>query len=207
MKQIQFWFSIGSTYTYLSVTRIGAVAKETGTSFSWQPFSVRKIMREMDNVPFPPSKKTKVDYMWRDIERRAQAMDFRRGFPLLIRWQSSTWPIGLPCWACRKAGVRTMSVQPIEDGFSMGRKRVESPICQTPCQRSARISPACLTLRTVPTLKPLILSRPSGRRHSGFSVARRSSLTASFSGEMIVWKTLFAGHKNLTESCRYHLSP
>ena len=72
MKEIQFWFSIGSTYTYLSVTRIGAVAKETGASFSWQPFSVRKIMREMDNVPFPPSKKVKVDYMWRDIERRAQ---------------------------------------------------------------------------------------------------------------------------------------
>ena len=26
----------------------------------------------MDNIPFPPSKKSKVDYMWRDIERRAQ---------------------------------------------------------------------------------------------------------------------------------------
>ena len=52
MKEIQFWFSIGSTYTYLSVTRIAGLAKETGASFSWQPFSVRKIMREMDNVPF-----------------------------------------------------------------------------------------------------------------------------------------------------------
>ena len=26
----------------------------------------------MDNIPFPPSKKTKVDYMWRDIQRRAE---------------------------------------------------------------------------------------------------------------------------------------
>ena len=81
MKDIQFWFSIGSTYTYLSVTRIGAVAKETGASFSWQPFSVRKIMREMDNVPFPPSKKVKVDYMWRDIERRAQGYGFSARVP------------------------------------------------------------------------------------------------------------------------------
>ena len=81
MKEIQFWFSIGSTYTYLSVTRIGAVAKETGASFSWQPFSVRKIMREMDNVPFPPSKKVKVDYMWRDIERRAQGYGFSAQVP------------------------------------------------------------------------------------------------------------------------------
>ena len=81
MKEIQFWFSIGSTYTYLSVTRIGAVAQETGASFSWQPFSVRKIMREMDNVPFPPSKKVKVDYMWRDIERRAQDYGFSAQVP------------------------------------------------------------------------------------------------------------------------------
>ena len=81
MKEIQFWFSIGSTYTYLSVTRISGLAKEAGASFSWQPFSVRKIMREMDNVPFPPSKQAKVDYMWRDIERRAQGYGFTTNVP------------------------------------------------------------------------------------------------------------------------------
>ena len=81
MKKIQFWFSIGSTYTYLSVTRIAGVAKKTGASFSWQPFSVRSIMREMDNVPFPPSKQVKVDYMWRDIERRAQGYGFSARVP------------------------------------------------------------------------------------------------------------------------------
>ena len=32
-------------------------------------------MKEMDNIPFPPSKKSKVDYMWRDIERRAEFYD------------------------------------------------------------------------------------------------------------------------------------
>ncbi|HAF73937.1 MAG TPA: 2-hydroxychromene-2-carboxylate isomerase, partial [Gammaproteobacteria bacterium] len=39
------------------------------------------IMREMDNVPFPPSKKVKVDYMWRDIERRAQDYGFSAQVP------------------------------------------------------------------------------------------------------------------------------
>lgn len=81
MKKIQFWFSIGSTYTYLSVTRIAGVAKKTGASFSWKPFSVRSIMRQMDNVPFPPSKQVKVDYMWRDIERRAQGYGFSARVP------------------------------------------------------------------------------------------------------------------------------
>ena len=81
MKEIEFWFSIGSTYSYLSVTRLPQVARETGASFSWQPFSVRSIMREMDNVPFPPSKQAKVDYMWRDIERRAQSYGFAAKVP------------------------------------------------------------------------------------------------------------------------------
>ena len=81
MKEIEFWFSIGSTYTYLSVTRVAEVSQKTGASFSWKPFSVRKIMREMDNIPFPPNKKTKVEYMWRDIERRAQGYGFTANVP------------------------------------------------------------------------------------------------------------------------------
>ncbi len=80
MKEIEFWFSIGSTYTFLSVTRLAEITKKTGVSFSWQPFSVRRIMMEMDNVPFPPSKQAKVDYMWRDIERRALGY----GFPVNV---------------------------------------------------------------------------------------------------------------------------
>ena len=81
MKEIDFWFSIGSTYTYLSVTRLVEVSQKTGASFSWKPFSVRKIMREMDNIPFPPNKQTKVQYMWRDIERRARSYGFVANVP------------------------------------------------------------------------------------------------------------------------------
>jgi len=76
MSNIDFYFSIGSTYTYLSVTRILDVEKKHGVKFSWKPFSVRIIMNEMNNHPFPDNKKNKVDYMWRDIERRAQAYGF-----------------------------------------------------------------------------------------------------------------------------------
>jgi len=72
MKEIEFWFSIGSTYTYLSVTRLTELSDNHLVKFTWHPFSVRKIMQQMDNIPFPPSKKVKLDYMWRDIERRAE---------------------------------------------------------------------------------------------------------------------------------------
>ena len=76
MKNIDFYFSIGSTYTYLSVTRILDLEKKHQVKFNWIPFSVRAIMKEMNNIPFPPDKKNKVDYMWRDIERRAEGYGF-----------------------------------------------------------------------------------------------------------------------------------
>src|SRR5574340_685907 len=66
---IDFWFSIGSMYTYLSVMRLPEIAQRTGASFRWRPFSVRDIMIEMDNRPL--SKPLKLAYMWRDLERRA----------------------------------------------------------------------------------------------------------------------------------------
>lgn len=67
---IDFWFSVGSTYTYLSVMRLAEVARRSGIDFRWRPFSVRQIMIEMDNIPFR-TKPVKAAYMWRDIERRA----------------------------------------------------------------------------------------------------------------------------------------
>ena len=58
MKQVDFWFSIGSTYTYLTVNRLIKVSEKENIKFNWFPFSVRKIMMYMDNITFtPPSKK------------------------------------------------------------------------------------------------------------------------------------------------------
>jgi len=76
VSNIDFYFSIGSTYTYLSVTRILDVEKKHQVKFNWKPFSVRAIMKEMNNIPFPKEKMNKVNYMWRDIERRAEGYGF-----------------------------------------------------------------------------------------------------------------------------------
>ena len=70
MKPIDFWYSIGSTYTYLTVSRLPAYAAENGVSLNWRPFDVRAIMVEQKNIPFS-GKPEKSAYMWRDIERRA----------------------------------------------------------------------------------------------------------------------------------------
>ena len=71
MQEINFWFSIGSTYTYLTVSRLSEIIEAEKLTINFFPFSVRTVMKDMDNIPFPPSKKPKVDHMWRDIQRRA----------------------------------------------------------------------------------------------------------------------------------------
>jgi 2-hydroxychromene-2-carboxylate isomerase len=76
---IDFWFSVGSTYTYFSVMRLREVEDRTGIGFNWRPFNVRAIMLEQNNRPFV-GKPVKTAYMWRDIERRA----VRYGLPVRV---------------------------------------------------------------------------------------------------------------------------
>ena len=70
-KQLTAWLSIGSTYTYLTALRLEKVIARHDVEILVKPINIRSIMKEMDNSPFPPSKPEKVQYMWRDIERRA----------------------------------------------------------------------------------------------------------------------------------------
>lgn len=72
MPTLDFWFSIGSTYSYLTVLRLQDVARSQGVTFRWRPFDVRHVMIEQKNIPFK-DKPVKTAYMWRDIERRAEA--------------------------------------------------------------------------------------------------------------------------------------
>jgi 2-hydroxychromene-2-carboxylate isomerase len=68
-NHIDFWFTMGSTYSYLSAMRLGTLAKNAGVAFHWRPFAgVRALTGGA--VPFPDGA-SKTRYMWRDIERRA----------------------------------------------------------------------------------------------------------------------------------------
>ena len=82
MKRIDFWYSIGSTYTYLSTQRLSEIERQNNVIFEWCPFSVRSRMIEMENVPFMAEKKRdKIEYMWRDVQRRANFYGFDAKVP------------------------------------------------------------------------------------------------------------------------------
>ena len=69
-RRIEFFFFLGSTYTYLTVMRIDDALANSDIEVRWRPFNVRAIMVEQDNIPFR-DKPVKMRYMWRDLERRA----------------------------------------------------------------------------------------------------------------------------------------
>ena len=69
---VEVWFEFASTYSYLAVSRVEAVAEASGVAIAWRPFLLGPIFRQKgwDTSPFviDPAKGR---YMWRDLERRA----------------------------------------------------------------------------------------------------------------------------------------
>lgn len=59
---IDFWFTMGSTYSYLTVARLPDVARATGITFRWRPFHLLTLLQEMNHVPFA-DKPVKMAYM------------------------------------------------------------------------------------------------------------------------------------------------
>ncbi|MCX7339779.1 MAG: 2-hydroxychromene-2-carboxylate isomerase [Hyphomicrobiales bacterium] len=76
---LDFWFDFASTYSYLSVMRIGRLADDAAVEIRWRPFLLGPIFAAQgwNNSPFNlfPAKGR---YMWRDMERRCQ----KYGLPL-----------------------------------------------------------------------------------------------------------------------------
>ncbi len=78
MPKLDFWYEFASTYSYLTVMRIEALAREAGVALAWRPFLLGPIFQEQgwDTSPFNiyPAKGR---HMVRDMERLTAA----RGLP------------------------------------------------------------------------------------------------------------------------------
>ncbi|MDD3354686.1 2-hydroxychromene-2-carboxylate isomerase [Zoogloea sp.] len=69
---LEFWFEFASSYSYLSVMRIGPLARDAGVNVVWRPFLLGPVFLALgwNDSPFniyPP----KGRYMWRDLARLA----------------------------------------------------------------------------------------------------------------------------------------
>jgi 2-hydroxychromene-2-carboxylate isomerase len=70
---IEFWFDLGSNYSYLAAMRIDALAERAGIQVLWRPFMLGAIFQSFgwSSSPFVLQKE-KGEYVWHDMERLAR---------------------------------------------------------------------------------------------------------------------------------------
>ena len=80
MTSIEFWFDFGSNYSYLSMMRLPALARERGVEVRLKPFMLGPIFKSLgwETSPFV-LQEMKGNYVWRDMARQCA----RYG----LRWQ------------------------------------------------------------------------------------------------------------------------
>jgi 2-hydroxychromene-2-carboxylate isomerase len=70
---IEMWFEFGSVYSYLSVMRIGDLARQHGAVVACRPFLLGPIFKSFGWETSPlVLQKAKGAYVWRDIARQCQ---------------------------------------------------------------------------------------------------------------------------------------
>lgn len=83
---IEFWFDFGSNYSYLSVMRIGELARRNNVAITWRPVLLGPIFKSFgwETSPFVLQEE-KGRYVWTDMARQCEKF----GLP----WQRpSTFP-------------------------------------------------------------------------------------------------------------------
>jgi 2-hydroxychromene-2-carboxylate isomerase len=70
---IEFWFDLGSNYSYLSVMRIEDLAAARGVKIAWRPFLLGPIFQSFgwSSSPFVLQKE-KGEYVWKDMARQCR---------------------------------------------------------------------------------------------------------------------------------------
>jgi 2-hydroxychromene-2-carboxylate isomerase len=80
--QLEFWYDLASTYSYLAAERVEQVAASRGLQVSWRPFLLGPIFHKQLGINDSPFNHNPVRgrYMWRDLERLCAAakLPFRK---------------------------------------------------------------------------------------------------------------------------------
>jgi 2-hydroxychromene-2-carboxylate isomerase len=71
---VEFFFDIGSPYSYLASTQIDQLERETGASVEWRPFLLGGVFKETGNAA-PANVPPKAQYMLTDLRRWADTYD------------------------------------------------------------------------------------------------------------------------------------
>lgn len=77
---VEFYFDIGSPYSYLAATRMRGLAERTATDVQWKPFLLGGVFKAIGSGP-PASIEPKARYMLADLGRWARRYGVELRFP------------------------------------------------------------------------------------------------------------------------------
>lgn len=69
-KHIEFFYDIGSPYSYLAAYQMADLARDTGRAVEWRPFLLGGVFRAVGNQP-PATLPSRGTYMLKDLQRCA----------------------------------------------------------------------------------------------------------------------------------------
>lgn len=73
-RHIDFFFDIGSPYSYFAATRMADFARETGVSVRWRPFLLGGVFKAVGNQP-PAMLPARAPYLFKDVKRCSAQLD------------------------------------------------------------------------------------------------------------------------------------
>jgi 2-hydroxychromene-2-carboxylate isomerase len=82
MKIVDFYYSIGSRYSYLAATQIDALQQATGCHVEWHPVNSVRLISQLESSPFE-GKPVSTQYEWTYRELDAQRWAKLYGIPYL----------------------------------------------------------------------------------------------------------------------------
>lgn len=114
--RLEFWFELGSNYSYLSMMRIEELARQYAVHIDWHPFLLGPIFKSFgwETSPFVLQKE-KGNYMWHDIARqcRKHGLPWTRPTtfprPTLLPMRVAIWAQSEPWLAAFCRRVMTMN--------------------------------------------------------------------------------------------------
>ncbi|WP_411352257.1 2-hydroxychromene-2-carboxylate isomerase [Leisingera aquaemixtae] len=150
--RLTFWFEFASTYSYLSVMRIGELAAARSVAVTWKPFLLGPVFAAQgwDTSPFNiyPAKGR---YMWRDMERicAARGLPFRRPDPSP---QNGLKAARLALAAAEKDSIEAFTKAVFQAQFGDGADISSDAVLQG-CLRQAGLDDALMQRARAPAVK------------------------------------------------------
>ncbi len=140
---MEFFFEFASTYSYLTVMRLPALAEAARVQVTWRPFLLGPIFKAQgwNTSPFNIYA-AKGNYMWRDMERRAkrQGLDLQRPDPFP---QNSLLAARVAQLALAEHGGISFCQNVYLAQFDAGQD-ISDPTVLSACLQAAKLSPELL---------------------------------------------------------------